>query len=135
MRGDHLRRGHTTSCGCRVKETRFRKYPAEETEQRVMYGRYAAGAATRNYEFALTFNEFVLLASLNCYYCGAPPVARRQGVYRAVMNGIDRCDNNLGYIKTNVVPCCTVCNRAKGTLSAGEWETWLNRIVAFRSTK
>lgn len=31
--------------------------------------------------------------------------------------GLDRVDNNRGYVKGNVVPCCWECNQKKGTKS------------------
>lgn len=31
--------------------------------------------------------------------------------------GLDRVDNSLGYILTNVVSCCAICNRMKLTLT------------------
>lgn len=37
------------------------------------------------------------------------------------MNGIDRVDNDKGYVPGNVSPCCWVCNIAKGTMSLDEW--------------
>lgn len=35
---------------------------------------------------------------------------------------IDIIDNNKGYIVDNIIPCCIVCNRAKGNMSLEEFE-------------
>ena len=41
-----------------------------------------------------------------CHYCGAN-----------TENGVDRKNNDLGYINENVVPSCASCNASKGTMS------------------
>lgn len=33
--------------------------------------------------------------------------------YNKKYQGIDRINNNLGYIEGNVIPCCSFCNYAK----------------------
>lgn len=33
--------------------------------------------------------------------------------YEVSMNGVDRADPSLGYIPTNCVPCCAMCNMMK----------------------
>lgn len=52
---------------------------------------------------------------LPCFYCNRTGVnlhrdknREHTGVY--AYNGLDRIDNNIGYIKSNVVPCCGPCN-------------------------
>jgi deferrochelatase/peroxidase EfeB len=42
------------------------------------------------------------------------------------MNGLDRVDNNRGYVFSNVVSCCFKCNQMKGKLSVQEF---LNHII------
>lgn len=69
----------------------------------------ACGIANRrDIEWSLTADEYRVLRLLPCHYCGhALP---ESGV------GLDRIDCNLGYTLSNVVPCCTECNLAKGCL-------------------
>lgn len=56
----------------------------------------------------LSFDDFVKLQQgFPCHYCDLPFVMRR-GV------GLDRIDNDKGYTKDNVVPCCLLCNRTRG---------------------
>ncbi len=50
-----------------------------------------------------------------------------------IYNGIDRTDNDLGYITTNVVPCCATCNYAKKGKTVEEFFTWARRIAAHLS--
>ena len=39
-------------------------------------------------------------------------------------NGIDRIDNALGYIESNVVACCPICNLAKRNLPVDTFVSW-----------
>jgi hypothetical protein len=51
-----------------------------------------------------------------------------------LFNGLDRVDPSVGYVETNVVPCCYSCNFAKNTLSVSDFYAWVNRIVAFQDS-
>lgn len=42
----------------------------------------------------------------NCYICGKQPTQNH-------INGIDRVDNNIGYVTDNCKPCCSTCNYIK----------------------
>ena len=44
-----------------------------------------------------------MIMAMACGYCG-----------KGGPSGIDRYDNDAGYLVGNLVPCCTVCNMAKG---------------------
>lgn len=80
------------------------------------------GANKRSLAVSLTDNEIVSLSKQNCYYCNAkPPVNKR--------NGIDRCNNKLGYHKSNVVPCCKMCNRIKYTTDKNDFINKCLQIV------
>lgn len=71
-------------------------------------GRYKASilvARKKGQEFALTFNEYTNLISKTCHYCHSD--LSPYGI------GLDRLDNSLGYIPSNVVPCCPSCNRIR----------------------
>jgi hypothetical protein len=43
-------------------------------------------------------------------------------------NGLDRVNNSKGYTRTNVVPCCIICNNAKRTLSLSEFLEWIGQV-------
>lgn len=66
------------------------------------YTSYKAGAKRRGYDFELEFKDFVLIMESNCQYCDTPKAM-----------GVDRVENEIGYLKSNCVPCCTHCNRMK----------------------
>ncbi len=131
------------SCGCLQKEkTRERllgvpnkrlgtgNYEMQAFNK--LYGDYKISAYNRGYEFRLTKEEFKFLNKQDCVYCGKPPSniyneQSRQGYY--VYNGVDRRDNNLGYIPTNCYSCCTMCNRGKGDNTEKDTWDWIKRIV------
>jgi hypothetical protein len=52
--------------------------------------------------FELSLDEFVGLYKADCFYCGIPE-----------SNGVDRVNNDIGYVFSNCVPCCTMCNKMK----------------------
>jgi hypothetical protein len=66
-------------------------------------------------------DEFVFwLFKQPCRYCkGMRSRGRKNSSIEC--NGIDRKNSDAGYIISNVVPCCTVCNDMKGTLSEEEF--------------
>jgi hypothetical protein len=66
----------------------------------------------------LTFNKWKTLVLSDCFYCGiTSDKGRKIYPYNIKINGIDRVDNNIDYINGNIVSCCWMCNKMKGTLS------------------
>lgn len=70
------------------------------------YNNYKKGAIERNYDFNLSEQEYNQIVSQNCYICGKSNNTQHR-------NGIDRYDNNIGYIIDNCRPCCGQCNFMK----------------------
>lgn len=104
------------------------------------------------FKWNLSFEECLKIFSSKCNYCGIEPNKKinvyltKQGKYRTsnieradkawvVYNGIDRVDNEKGYIKTNVVSCCYRCNLAKHNQTLKEFQEWIERIVNFNREK
>jgi len=77
-------------------------------------------ARSRNLEFSLPRALFDDLVTDNCFYCGATPDP---------VNGVDRVDNERGYVEDNVVTCCKHCNRSKHTRTRADFETWILRAA------
>lgn len=75
------------------------------------------GATERELEFKLTEDEVARLLLSDCYYCGD-----------AIADGIDRVDSSVGYVITNVVPCCKVCNIMKNRFSLELFLEKINKI-------
>jgi hypothetical protein len=76
--------------------------------------KYKWNAKHRNRQWALTEEETDALFQGECHYCGRPPSNVCRGVK---YNGIDRKDNKLDYITGNVLSCCKLCNKLKGTMA------------------
>jgi hypothetical protein len=91
------------------------KYP-----EKYKFKCYKYWAKQRNKEFELIFEEFSEIINKNCIYCGQEP-----------LNGIDRFDSSIGYIKENCVPCCTKCNNAKHDMTIEEFKTHIAKIYSF----
>lgn len=89
------------------------------------YSRYMRRAKNSNMEFNLSIQDFDTITSKPCAYCGKYSVTY-QG---KDINGIDRVDSNFGYIKENVVPCCTICNRMKLDYKKEDWINQMKLIL------
>jgi len=68
---------------------------------------YRGGAKQRDVFWGLSFQEFSQFWQQPCFYCGDSIASI----------GLDRIDNNVGYIISNVVSCCTEFNRMKNNKS------------------
>lgn len=85
--------------------------------------------------FDISSAFFHYITSQDCVYCGAPPnqIVRRDNHHNGnyIYNGIDRFDNSLGYIESNCVPCCKICNVMKFTLNIDEFYKHIQQILKF----
>lgn len=67
--------------------------------------------------WGLSLADYVRLVTAPCFYCGQLPQQTPHGVWMCGLglkrNGIDRVNNEVGYMPDNCVPCCTSCNREK----------------------
>ncbi len=120
------------SCGCLALEA------ATDSSLRSVYRAYKRCANRDGREFQLTLEQFKLITSSNCSYCGLPPSKLHQknskkpprdGGY--LYNGIDRIDNSIGYKYSNCATACTECNMSKHTKSITEFTQWLDRVAIF----
>ena len=84
----------------------------------------------------ISFPQFRQLSKAPCYYCNEPPMRVLQDEATPLkirINGLDRLDNEHGYSPDNVVPCCPICNDAKGTMTEKQFQNWINRLVKYHS--
>lgn len=122
--------GHTKSCGCYRKS--FRKLAYGIATRNEILDDYKRGAKKRNLIWDLTEGDFDKLITSRCYFCNTQPstlrVARRNnGDF--TYNGIDRLDNDIGYVRANTVSCCKTCNRAKSDMSLRSFKIWIEDII------
>lgn len=119
---------------CWVKATQTPDWGYREVFQKM---RHKAG--TRNIEFHLELDDLKRLISQDCHYCGVTgfnsvQYRSKSGVTESFKyNGLDRVDSAGHYTVDNVVPCCPICNRAKGSVSYEEFMAWISRLSLARS--
>ncbi len=127
--GAALRNGNSTSCGCgRRQGRRFEKGKAAFNS---LYANYERSAKKREHKFGIPKEDFRRITEQTCYYCGVEPRmshegTRTNGAY--IYNGLDRIDNNNGYVPDNVVPCCGDCNHAKRFMTPDKFMDWVERV-------
>jgi len=71
-------------------------------------------------DWTITFEEYKILRSMSCHYCG--------GALPESSRGLDRIDNSEGYLTENVLPCCGGCNTFRSNVLTVE-ET--EQLVSF----
>lgn len=121
------------SCGCLKKENHLKAValPKGEAAKNYIYAVYKRAAKSRDLSFNIDKTEFLKLTQKECFYCGESPknvYHNRKSTGGFIYNGIDRINNDLGYVKDNVVSCCKICNFAKRDLSKQEFEEWIFRV-------
>jgi hypothetical protein len=138
-------RGQKKSCGCLDKAgnpARCGPRPKASlgfgiAARNKLIALYRRQAKKRGKEWLLTEQECLDLFAGNCFYCGEPPLQEfTTGVPKTftgvfLYNGIDRVNNELGYKPGNVVSCCGVCNRVKGSMTKDDFFSWLMKIYDY----
>ena len=112
-------------CGC-AKKTQEQ---VNETAFRDVVRMYRVSAIERGLEYGLSDDDCREMFSRQCCYCGAEPgkIKRvKRGIF--VYNGIDRIDNDKGYVLGNVATCCSMCNRMKLTFSVDQFLSKISEI-------
>lgn len=139
-RKEHMQKLGLKSKGRKVsEETKKRKEQTDSirwkshdynlsVKKRCFYGYKIKG-------FEGTFEDYINLATSNCYYCNCEPNSiggagrnTKHGVGFFKHLGLDRIDNQKGYNMSNVVPCCFQCNNAKFTYSFDEFKQWIEKV-------
>ena len=132
----HITRGAIKSCGCLRSAAASalgynRRLDYGETSFNALYSNYKNRAERKNYQFTLSKDQFRILTSADCFYCGASPelivkVKNSTGEYK--YNGVDRVDSGAGYTINNCVTSCTTCNTAKLAMGYAEFINWIIRV-------
>ena len=115
------------SCGC-MQRRRYGKVPGSgkrtpkgtRVEINTLLSIYKSNSKKRGVLFDLSYKDFVYLVDGDCFLCGeyGSNTVRKKNYKDYYYNGIDRINNNAGYVEGNCVTSCSWCNRAKnnGTL-------------------
>lgn len=108
------------------KKCSYEKNINLKSPEEFVYEKYAYNAMMRDLDFLLTKEEFASLIKMNCFFCDLPPSnewkMNRKKNNVLIYSGVDRINNNEGYLLNNCIPCCSICNRAKGTMSLEEFK-------------
>lgn len=103
---------------------------------RKLYDAYAPAAKRRNIEFKLTKKQIKEFLFKNCYYCGREPRNKaklgRIKVKEILYHGIDRVNNDMGYVVENCVTACRMCNIAKNNYSLQEFQNWIKDLTNYQ---
>lgn len=100
-----------------IKRTASVSLPPSEKKLRNRFGMYISNAKKRKISFELTKEEFSILITSPCSYCGSNEKI-----------GVDRENNTLGYSFQNSVSCCETCNYGKRTMTKERFLAWIERI-------
>ena len=127
--GWRLKSGYTKSCGCLHREADKYRNKDKRLEwglsnARYVIGTYKRNARKRNIIFDLSEVQCLGILKRGCYYCRRQPfsVSKRKNRYgEFVYSGMDRKNNDIGYLQGNVVPCCKNCNHMKKDMSVSEF--------------
>ncbi len=108
-------RSKCRACSSEIQIARYASNPEKyrEVNRRLgsvpksRFSRFKKRCAHTKKYFELTFEQWSeLVLGKPCHYCGGP--LETKGC------GLDRKDNSLGYVLSNVAACCKECNRIKG---------------------
>ncbi len=101
---DVVRKRHSRKCS-KIYQDRIRLASDNDIEWLVMFriNRIKLGAKKRGLVFDLTYEFVSKFFKADCHYCGE----------KLHIVSLDRVESSIGYITSNVVPCCTWCNRMK----------------------
>lgn len=134
--------GSSKSCGCVISTQHTDESKPRLSSAKVVFRDYNDGD--------ISFEYFLTISQQNCHYCGASPsnsrnrfvndkkkyasdFAIKHGTF--IYNGLDRKNNSQPHNKENLVPCCWICNNAKGTRSLREFKAWIRKVYAHIESK
>jgi len=85
-------------------------------------------AIKRKKEWTLSFDEFKQFAEQPCSYCNGLLGTNKVG------SGLDRIDNNKGYVPGNICSSCGFCNKLRGDrLTHEETKKVVHFIIELRN--
>ena len=128
----YIKDGETPCISCANKKNFKGENSPKYIHGNNRYCEYKYNAAKRGYKFELTIEEFEKFTNEKCHYCGG---YSSDYINNSRGNGIDRKNNNIGYIKENCVSCCYRCNFFKNKIGYKEFIEHINKIYLNRIKK
>jgi hypothetical protein len=111
------------------------KYAGQiDAVRHMLFNQYKRSAkrGNRNYDFNLSFDQFVDLLEAPCSCCNrikANTISYNKKSLYYSYNGVDRINNELGYELSNVQTLCGLCNWAKRNLDSDVFSDWILSIA------
>jgi len=145
--GHSLKSGRKKSCNCLRRETSQNKakllhlgntLPNGEASFNLLYATYRWQAEKRMLAFELSKDDFKKLTKGDCFYCGLEPKQIYFGSSCKtpyIYNGVDRQNNQIGYVLSNCVSCCKTCNDMKRTRTVEEFLKACESVVIHHNFK
>jgi len=84
------------------------------------YHRYKSRALEKQLDFSITKEDYDNIIQYDCFLCGKQSDENNT-------NGIDRMDNNKGYVLDNINACCGECNYMKYTWN---YDKLINKLLS-----
>ena len=109
------------------KENIKKYYTVRNNSTEQKHKNYIHSSKARNLKWELSSEESKVLFLENCYYCNQKSIEFKK------LNGIDRKDNELGYIKQNCVSCCKMCNITKGKIPEKKFIKIMKHITTYNN--
>ena len=114
-----------------------RRLPFGEASLNLLYYTYKKSAEKRGLEFDISKDEFRMITKENCFYCGVKPAQIMNGTAKKlygdwIYNGIDRIDDEIGYVSGNILPSCKKCNYAKQGMTTSDFIDHINKIYHYQ---
>jgi len=131
--------GNTRSCGC--LHTRIDR---EDAILKRLYDAKVTSASRKSgIPSDISFEDFKILSQQSCFYCGEFPRKSFDDFNSGKLmsdtivkcGGLDRINPSLGYVMSNIRPCCDVCNTGKLDYSEEEFFAGIKRILDFQRKK
>ena len=113
----------------RARTNKGEKERINNKRPKVRYKRAIGKARNRGLSFTASFELFMSLLQMGCYYCGTDLMPLSGG-------SLDRIDNDKGYEPNNVLPCCGVCNIMRGaSFTVEESKVMVSALLKHRKFK
>lgn len=133
------------SCGCQQRSSSSWKSAGPKTKpwqlatgeaaRNNLEHTYKTSAKRRNLDYQLTTEEFTLLVTGKCQYCGDSLTQTKKGQGKTSgdfrYTGIDRVDSSKGYTKDNCVSCCWLCNNMKSNTEESVFLEHVKKIYQY----
>jgi hypothetical protein len=98
----------------------------KQLQSKSRYSRLTSQARTRKLEMKIPFEVYETIITVPCYYCKIPNIGTG--------GGLDRIDNDKGYLVDNVLSCCGDCNNIRGdSLTVEEMKVAMEAVLKYRA--